>query len=1287
MKTIKNNKAFFYTMDALLASVLLLSALLLIYINYTPEDTHVEQQTFVSQDILSIISELRINELNSTFIINETNSQNITDTNKTVLEQIGIYWATNRKDKAQLLLEDVINNSIPNNYGIKTTIGNSTILLQDLALKINSISASRMISGIEEGKPLLGSSGTSYLRKISDKKTSSYAYFGGFVGQGNITKTFDLNNIRVLQMILELDVAEGVVFHLTINNISCNSSTGVSIFTASTINMTSDYWLITGCNASLIEGKNNFTFSFTDLSKAYISGGYIKIDYETNNFQDDPYSTHKTNDLPGIAGAVNLYDSIYVPGELNSLNIYLHYRINTSTVQNTFFMTLGNKTVFLDNYSNGEVRMNLTDANFSIIDYSSFNSSTIPLRIGFENITLQTIRVGNGEGFGDIVITTDVSGSMDWEFDSDNDGDDIFDCSDPSLYSLSTSRISVARCVDKIFIDEVLLNTTLNRIGLVSYADDTKRKYNLTNDQNLLGDEIDLYSASGSTCISCGITDAYNLLSNLSAPQLHKDLWKYDITHQFNLPDSNWNIISYDDSSWLEGNVPIGYKVSGLGAVINSNNISADLWEYYSASVNDVLGSPNDFTSGRLNSTANTYGLNVSGNDGWDNKTGAYSGNSTAVTIAGISGGQLRINIGGVASRQTSDGSYGIQFNVTDEMLAIISNGGYAVVSFDYSWINSGSYKTADQVWIKARISNTSGNITYLGSQKDSGHTASDSTYEVWTTDDPDTNADDLAFSQDISSILTQSGSYYLDFGGKLSRDKATLSGIFYFDNVQIVFVNHVGNTYYRNTFSMTNLTRFSDARLYVASDNNTEVYLNGNLIDNDTTNHVRSYWNRNVSVPMSNFVEGNNILAVKLKNNDNLSGFIDVELRANMTERQSAILIMSDGDANSCVRAWDGVGSLNYCNDCSGRACCPNTTTGVFNVMCPTIADLGGSEDGNETAFAQVVNLSCYLHNSRNISIYSVAFGTSSSINGTKTLNLSAACDNSTHFYTTTDVSAIADIYQDIASSIVSGFSTRESQAMIFSGSAFAESTLYPDSYIAYNYTSLISPPVPGEIEITFESSKFNDCSPTINLPSGMRIIDAKITSYSGQHWTNYLSIDDVEVYNLSKYNSNYVRLGDPFIIQIPPSYLNNSGTHQLILATGDDPSVNTNCSVNNSFIYTALIPSTIARSEILPKVVGCKWIVESENNDNTTIFIPSNYAGSKVCNYTNSSQTFNPDYDFDDAYDLAVYNIFRQLDIDSNGKIIVSLAAEDLEVVVLTVGGLPYMWGPSVLNLEVWQ
>jgi hypothetical protein len=253
-----------------------------------------------------------------------------------------------------------------------------------------------------------------------------------------------------------------------------------------------------------------------------------------------------------------------------------------------------------------------------------------------------------------------------------------------------------------------------------------------------------------------------------------------------------------------------------------------------------------------------------------------------------------------------------------------------------------------------------------------------------------------------------------------------------------------------------------------------------------------------------------------------------------------------------------------------------------------------------------------------------------------------------------------------------------------VITGGNVSASNLYRDSYISYNYTPVAQISELNEISVEIQSKQFENCSAQVNIPDGVTIVDAKVTSYSGLHWTRVLKINSNVVYNLTGYDSNYIRLGDPYIIQA--SGLVN-GDNQIYIDTGDDSQNSTGCSPNNTLIYTALIPSVVSRSEVVSNKTGCKWIVESETGGLQTVSIPSTYTGAKTCYYTNFNMTYNDSSEFDDAYDLAVFTIFRQLDVDGNGKIIVSLASEDLEVIVLTVGGLPYMWGPSLMKLEVWQ
>jgi len=54
---------------------------------------------------------------------------------------------------------------------------------------------------------------------------------------------------------------------------------------------------------------------------------------------------------------------------------------------------------------------------------------------------------------------------------------------------------------------------------------------------------------------------------------------------------------------------------------------------------------------------------------------------------------------------------------------------------------------------------------------------------------------------------------------------------------------------------------------LLVCSDNSAVVWINGKLVDSDTSDHEFSYWNQDVEIPAGVLVPGRNVVAVKLNN------------------------------------------------------------------------------------------------------------------------------------------------------------------------------------------------------------------------------------------------------------------------------------------------------------------------------------------------------------------------------------------------------------------------------------
>ncbi|MBW2990781.1 VWA domain-containing protein [Candidatus Woesearchaeota archaeon] len=322
--------------------------------------------------------------------------------------------------------------------------------------------------------------------------------FGGFEGQGTITKKTKKIPEDAILLGMRLKINSGRDFNLYINDEPCNN-----LFKT---RKPVEQFDISQCIGLIRKGvENNITIKFpgTGLLMKYFGGGYIMIDYMTLKPEEN---ITKIYDFPGILGSINLYSSFYIPGTLRSMEAYLHYLVDNSTTQPLEFI-LGNRLIHRD--TDTEIEKNITFNNnqlASLLNYNTLSSSTIPLRFTASKHEVVIINITPPGGIYDIILVTDVSGSMDWETGGSGAGQ----CGDSN-----TPKIEVAKCVDGLFIDLVLQNSE-HRIGLASYA---PRVYPsdmipLTNISAVLMNEINTYrpSSESGTCISCGILASMQLL-------------------------------------------------------------------------------------------------------------------------------------------------------------------------------------------------------------------------------------------------------------------------------------------------------------------------------------------------------------------------------------------------------------------------------------------------------------------------------------------------------------------------------------------------------------------------------------------------------------------------------------------------------------------------------------------------------------------------------------------------------------------------------------------------------
>lgn len=490
----KAKKGIFFMLDALLgASIVIIGIILLnvLYIN-DPPTTNLN---IIGEDILDTLETITLQDFkvyDSSMINNLVNDGNITHLNNSLLLQIGEFWSEDKIGLARNFTKNVTDKIIPAQLGFALYIDGELIYERQIDKTDYLVVSKKIISGLSKFTPLRGFISKLRLSSINYKKGTSLIYFGGFVGQGNITTIMndipEASNITKLYM----ELSTPANFSLKINEIFCGN------YTAGGYILGSSRYNIIKCNSSLISNAtNNFTIFFPDaeFNESFIGGGVIVAKYNTNTLSKPSVYGSKKKYLPGIQGPINIYSSFDVPGKLNSLEMFIHFKN-----QYAWYVNVGNDTVFdKTNLSEKTFFVNNTYLS-SILNYSSFENQTVPLRLGLVNATYTS----NGEGL-EAVIVTDVSGSMEYNIGSGDIStysstvfrlDNKTYCGSRYIFDASSGapRIEYAINASKAFA-EVILNSSKNRIGIVEYSADGGNMRNFLTDL-----EVNIYAGSPGGC-------------------------------------------------------------------------------------------------------------------------------------------------------------------------------------------------------------------------------------------------------------------------------------------------------------------------------------------------------------------------------------------------------------------------------------------------------------------------------------------------------------------------------------------------------------------------------------------------------------------------------------------------------------------------------------------------------------------------------------------------------------------------------------------------------------------
>ncbi|MCK5283883.1 MAG: VWA domain-containing protein, partial [Nanoarchaeota archaeon] len=453
------------------------------------------------------------------------------------------------------------------------------------------------------------------------------------------------------------------------------------------------------------------------------------------------------------------------------------------------------------------------------------------------------------------------------------------------------------------------------------------------------------------------------------------------------------------------------------------------------------------------------------------------------------------------------------------------------------------------------------------------------------------------------------------------------------------------GSFHYRKHFTVTNIT---DRKLLLnlLADGYAEVYLNGNLIHaQDTSDTPGKYWNsEDIVIKASNLFIGDNVIAVKLMN-PNVSAKFDLKLTLTNL-RNKFIIVMSDGAAT--------------------RTCAVQGT---------------GSDS------VDAIKAACDLHSDYGIIIHTVGFGSAADA---FTMRGIADCGKG-NYYRSNDANQLRQIYNDIADAVIQ----YNSQVAQVTGDV-SRTVLYPVSNISYSYIPEYSEGY-GNITLNLESQDFSDISGDdidkpfkrgrFFVPNNTKVTEARVISYSSEWWTDEVNItsdpdsNGTEIYKLYDYNSIYNSLGDPFIVNIPVNYISEGMYNYVNVRTGKTPYDSEGGSPDNKIIYNINVKSYVNYGDVFQKSDGCIWEVEFYDTSKSNITIPSDYSGSDLCYYTNSTTTENPE----DAYNDAALRLFERLDSNSDHRLDIILSEDNILIKASVISDIPWMWGPIIITLSI--
>lgn len=211
----KGKKAVFFIVDAIFGGSIILLGLILASSFYIFEGPSLNINYF-ADDTLHVMSNLKVGEVNNSYVKSLIADGSITRTNNTILEQIGEFWAERELEKADNLSREFTKGYIDSIYGYGIYADGEQLHLNDLPLERTTIASRKMISGLTKNRTKEGYTARATVSKIDKNITEVFIFNpqGSEAGPGaggklRVTKLFNISATDINYAKLTLSIHTG----------------------------------------------------------------------------------------------------------------------------------------------------------------------------------------------------------------------------------------------------------------------------------------------------------------------------------------------------------------------------------------------------------------------------------------------------------------------------------------------------------------------------------------------------------------------------------------------------------------------------------------------------------------------------------------------------------------------------------------------------------------------------------------------------------------------------------------------------------------------------------------------------------------------------------------------------------------------------------------------------------------------------------------------------------------------------------------------------------------------